>query len=116
MDYRKKDEFMECIFKCAEEPENFDCFVNCDRFFYNLSLTAGFFNVELFSGSQLAPLQQQSSGSSMVGCRLDSPACTLRLWPRLKLLLFKSSMSWTGNPLPAAVNKFYWNIFLEFLP
>ena len=32
MDYRKKDEFMECIAQCFADDGDFDCYINCDRF------------------------------------------------------------------------------------
>ena len=32
MDYRKKEEFMECILKCVADEGDFECFLNCDRF------------------------------------------------------------------------------------
>ena len=105
MDYRKKEEYMQCILDCVVHEDGFDCFLNCDRLVVIRSILVcwvcrtSMINVEIFSGSQWAPLQQPSSGSSTVGCRLDSLPCMLRLWPRLKLLLFKSSMSLIGRSL-----------------
>ena len=36
MDYRKKEEFMECILKCVADEGDFECFLNCDRFVINI--------------------------------------------------------------------------------
>ena len=90
MDYRKKEEFMECILKCVADEGDFECFLNCDRFVIIIVCRVPI--LLLFSGSQLALSRQRSSGSSTVGCKLDNPACTLRPLPRLKLLLFKYFM------------------------
>ena len=32
MDYRKKEEYMECILNCVVQEDGFECFLDCDRF------------------------------------------------------------------------------------
>ena len=31
MDYRKKEEYMQCILDCVVHEDGFDCSLNCDR-------------------------------------------------------------------------------------
>ena len=51
MDYRKKEEYMECILNCVVHEDGFDCFLNCDRFTVG-SVTTAIFGI-LNGGMQI---------------------------------------------------------------